>query len=307
MILDIPEGRFMVVSDIHGRAEDFERVMKVWQGHKAAGEADGLIFLGDLVHGRGKWADRSPAFIDQLIEMGCNQPGSMVYALLGNHELVHIYHSELWSGNYCHTDELEEAIAHDRDHYVSFFEGMPYAIRTGGGVLLTHVGGSGYLAGLSTGSYQPDFEALSQWDHRAVLQKLALKTGIRFDRTSIQKRFHPQLGENFRYFPEGDFLWELLMNKNERTYKKQYTNILRKTLSFLSEGHPVGLEAVVTGHVPVPKGLELVNEMQLRLSSAYGAKDDSKKQYLILDASQRYWDSLGLKGEARRLYKNVST
>lgn len=302
MILDIPEGRYMVVSDIHGRREDFIRVMEEWYEH----EADGLIFLGDLVHGRGKWVDRSPSFIDVLIEMGCNLPGNNVYALLGNHELVHIYHSELWSSTYCYTRELEEAIAHDRDRYVSFFERMPFGIRTGGGVLLTHAGGSGYLGGIPLGPYQPDFETLSNWDHREVLEGFAEKAGVRFDRAAIQQKFIPQLGQNFRYFPEGNFLWEMLMNKNERVYGKAYPDVLRQSLTFLSEGHPIGLEAVVTGHIRVPEGLQVVNKMQLRISSAYGASDDSHKQYLIIDAAKRYGNSMVLKEEARPLNRTTS-
>lgn len=301
-ILDIPRGKYMVVSDIHGRREDFLKVMEVWYEHEAAGDAEGLVFLGDLVHGRGKWKDHSPSFIDTLLEIGCNQPGSNVYALLGNHELVHIYHAELWSSTYCYTEELEMAIAHNRDYYVSFFESMPFFIRTIGGILLTHAGGSGYLGGVPLGPYQPDFETLSNWDHREVLARFAEKAGVRFNRDSVQKQLTVQLGENFRYFPEGNFLWEMLMNKNERVYGKAYPDVLRQSLKFLSEGHPQGLNTVVTGHVRVPDGLQLVNEMQLRISSAYGAANDLQKKYLIIDSEKYYQNSQELQLEARNLY-----
>ena len=292
----------MVVSDIHGRREDFLRVMEVWLELEAAGEADTLVFLGDLVHGRGKWVDRSPGFIDVLIEMGCNEPDGNVFALLGNHELVHIYHAQLWSSTYCYTEELEQAIAHDRDRYVSFFERMPFAIRTGGGVLLIHSGGSGYLGGVPLGPYEPDMETLTWWDHREVLGRFAGKAGVRFDREKIQQRLIPQLGENFRYYPEGNFLWELLMNKNERVYGKAYPDVLRQSLAFLSEGHPMGLNTVVSGHIRVPEGMQVVNEMQLRISSAYGAAEDAAKTFLVLDAGERYENSEALAAEARPMY-----
>ncbi len=301
-ILDIPEGRYMVISDLHGRHEDFIKVIEVWYDLEASGEADGLIFLGDLVHGRGKWKDRSPGFIDMLIEMKCNQPESNCYALLGNHELVHIYHAELWSSTYCYTEELETAIAHNRDHYISFFENMPFAIRTQGGVLLIHSGGSGYLGGVPLGPYQPDFETLSLWDHREVLEKFAKRLDLRFQRETIQQRRIPQLGQNFRYFPEGNFLWEMLMNKNERVYGKAYPDVLKHTLTFLSEGHPQGLRTVISGHIRVPEGLQIVNDKQVRISTAYGAADDSLKKYLLIDAGKTYKDSLEISSTMRPLF-----
>ena len=293
----------MVVSDLHGHHGDFLKVMETWYDLEAAGEADGLIFLGDLVHGRGKWVDRSPGFVDVLIDMQCNQPGSNCYALLGNHELVHIYHAELWSATYCYTQELEEAIAHDRGRYISFFEEMPFYIRTAGGLLLSHTGGSGYLAGVPLGPYEPDFETLSNWDHRDLLERFAEKAGVRFDRATIQDKLLTQLGDNFRYFPEGNFLWEMLMNKNERVYGKAYPDVLRQTLQFLSEGHSTGLKTIVSGHIRVREGLEVVNDMQVRISTTYGASADEFKTYLLIDAKRQYADSLEVKETARPLFR----
>lgn len=301
MILDIPEGRYMVVSDLHGHAEDFELVMRKWKAHQAAGETDGLIFLGDLVHGRGKWPDASPSFIDTLIELRCNQAGSKVHALLGNHELVHIYHAELWSSTYCYTEEFEKAIAHNRDHYISFLEGMPFAIRTEGGVLLNHTGGSGYLAGLPLGLYQPDFTTLQNWNHREVLTRIGGYIGRDFDLNTVQQSFKPDLGLNFRPSPEGNFLWEMLMNKNERVYNKAYSDVLRHTLTFLSEGHASGLNLVTCGHIRVPEGWQVVNPQQLRLSTTYGAAGDENKTYVIVDAARRYRDAYELAAERRLL------
>gem|GEM_PF-1386676 len=301
MILDIPEGRFMVVSDLHGHASDFDLVINRWKHHQAAGETDGIVFLGDLVHGRGKWPDASPHFIDTLLDLGCNQPGSNVHALLGNHELVHIYHAELWSSTYCYTEEFERAIAHDREHYITFLESMPFAIRTGGGVLLNHTGGSGYLAGLPLGPYQPDFETLSQWDHREALVHIGNLSGRQILPETVQRKFKPDLAMTFRPSPEGNFLWEMLMNKNERIYGDAYADVLRHTLSFLSHGHPTGLNMVVSGHIRVPLGWQVVNPQQLRLSTTYGASEDANKTYVIVDASRRYQDAAELASERLQL------
>src|SRR3989344_1835404 len=129
-IIDINAGRLLIASDLHGNWKDYQRIRELYEGLKAQGRADRLILDGDLVHGYPGYEDRSVKILDDLM----NNHDSSVMALLGNHELMHIYHMSgvAKNGHDLHDSAgpLEEQITGSRAKYVDFMKRMPYAVRT---------------------------------------------------------------------------------------------------------------------------------------------------------------------------------
>lgn len=291
-IIDIPKGKIMVVSDLHGNWKDYAAVIQRWNHHLEAGEADHLVFLGDVVHARNKWEDASLPILDDLKSRNCNQKDGKVWCLLGNHEMVHIYHIELWKGNVCYTAEMEEDMTGLREKYIEQLVRMPFMIRTGGGTLLVHAGACRSVGTSFIQNHEVDFEYLREWPHQKLLQKLAESVGISKE-TNLRSELRPRIGLAFDDLPQSRFLWEMLMNKNERAYGKTYFKYLRQYLNYFSKGHRRGLNLLISGHIQVPFGWEVVDNQQIRISSGLGAENDSFKTYLLIDAATTYksaWD-----------------
>lgn len=297
--IDIAKGKILAVTDLHGNLRDFEQVFKTFAMLEAEGKATHLVFLGDLIHAR-KTTDYSVEILDRLMAMGCNQPDSKVYALMGNHEMVHIYHVELWRGGESYTHAFEEAIKGKREKYIRFLMDMPFAIRSFGGVLLHHSGAGAILGTKRHKEYDVRFKMLKNWPHEQILDGL-------FHHPHLEGLHHtrvylPMAGMWFREMKEGAFLWEFFMNKNERQFGDRYPRYLRQFLKYMFKDHPRAGSVVVTGHIPVPGGLEVIDGLQLRLSSSFGAESDAKKTVLLFDAEKVYPNALKLAENCFRLY-----
>lgn len=299
-VIDLERGKLLVVSDLHGNEEDYRRVWELYAQLKEAGKANTLVFLGDLIHSR-KEEDASMFMIQDLIRRKANQPGGEVYALLGNHEMVHIYHIELWKGGFCYTQSFEDAILPHRAEIVKFFCNMPFAIRTKGGVLLNHTGPSGLIGQGKYKAYEVEgFEDLRDWSHRAFLDYASLEYAI----PEPDDDLYAEIGSSFMRSLRGEFLWEFLMNKNERRYPDGYGEIVNNHLAFMSKGHAQGLTVMVNGHVQVPEGMEIVDPGQLRLSSGYGAHSNREKTVLLFKAKRRYETAADLAKKAFHLFES---
>lgn len=297
-VLDFSNGKIMAVTDLHGNIRDFEQTLRRYRELKSAGKADYLIFLGDLIHGR-KGPDFSVEIIDKLIEMRTNEPGSDVYALIGNHELVHIYHIELWKGDECFTKSFEERIAGNRSKYIRFFMDMPFAIRTVGGVLLHHVGASKMIGTHALEKAGISQELFRKWPHHFLLHQIFQSERLKGKDPLAE--LAPDAGRIFTSLPEGKIMWEMFMNKNERFYSN-YPEYQKRFLKFMFRDHNSNGKVMVTGHVQVPRGLQIVNDYQLRLSSGWGAKTDAQKIFVVFDAAKKYGDALTLAKNCLYLY-----
>jgi len=282
MICDIPFGRLMIVSDLHGNGFDFRQVLTVYRKLKREGTADCLVFLGDLIHAYpGKQKDESLEIVKELIEMRANQEGSDVICLLGNHEFVHIYHIPLQRGNLEFTSWFENRIRKNRERIVRFFMDMPFMLRTKGGVLVTHTGSSDRY-----NNRQPfNLDWFKNYKHTGEF-----KTHIEHIHAC-----NPQIGSQFMNTELGDFLWDVLMNGNERQFGEEYLNMLTDLLQFASkdrENEP--LRTLVSGHIGVDYGAEIIGEYKLRLCSSAGCLRDLEKKYLLIDAEKTYRNSMEL-------------
>ncbi len=279
MICDIQFGKLMIVSDLHGNGFDFQKILKVYRKLKSEGKLDYLVFLGDLIHAYpSKQKDESLEMIQELFKMGANQEGSNVICLLGNHEFVHIYHIPLQRGNLEFTSWFENRIRKNREDIVRFFMDMPFMLRTKGGVLLTHTGSSHRYAATK----EIDFKWFKNYSH----------TGEFTGHINNIHTYDPQIGSQFMGTAEGDYLWDVLMNGNERQYGEEYLEMVDDLLQFASvdrENSP--MTTLVSGHIGVDYGAETIGSHKLRLCSSAGCLRDLEKKYLLIDAEKTYLNS----------------
>jgi UDP-2,3-diacylglucosamine pyrophosphatase LpxH len=276
MIRDISSGKLMIVSDLHGHGFDFRQVLIVYEQQKSRGRADCLVFLGDLVHAYpGKMKDESKEMVEQLIEMGANQPDSDIICLLGNHEFVHIYHIPLQKGPLEFTSWFENRIRKKREEIIRFFMDMPLMIRTSGGVLINHTGASH--------RYNSDEEYDLNWFK--TYQHLP-KFTEHIDRIA---KYDPYIGSDFMQTKEGDFLWDILMNGNEKQYKEEYNDMVDQMLERMSEDRKDNpMKTLIAGHIAAEYGAEIVGEKHLRICTSAGCLRDLEKKFMLISAHKEY-------------------
>lgn len=279
MICDIQFGKLMIVSDLHGNGFDFRQILKVYRKLKSESKANYLVFLGDLIHAYpGKQKDESLEMVEELIEMRANQEGSDVICLLGNHEFVHIYHIPLQRGHLEFTSWFENRIRKNRERIVHFFMDMPFMLRTKGGVLLTHTGSSNRYS--ETQKF--DFNWFKNYDHKGEFT-------AHIDHIH---RCDPQIGSQFMSTEAGDYLWDVLMNGNERQFGEEYPEFITDLLAFASvDREKSPLTVMVSGHIGVDYGAEIIGDNKLRLCSSAGCLRDLEKKYLLIDAEREYINS----------------
>lgn len=290
MIRDISSGKLMIVSDLHGNGYDFRQVLKTYQKLKEKGNADYLVFLGDLVHAYpGKRKDESLEMIEELMDLKANQPDSDVICLLGNHEFVHIYHIPLAKGHLEFTSWFEYRIQKCREVVIQFFMNMPLMLRTEGGVLINHTGASNRY-GIDENLNLQD---LKNFNHQVDFTK----------HIENIKKYDPQIGSDFMNTDKGDFLWDILMNGNEKQFGEDYHKYVDELLALASSDRmEYPLNNVVCGHIAAEYGAEVVGEKHLRICTSAGALGDLEKKFLLLDASKTYTDASDLIEYCRDLY-----
>ncbi len=296
-IRDIDEGKILISSDIQGNWDDYKRVRDRFDRLKKEGRADILVFDGDLVHGYTGYEDKSLEILDDLID---NQDQSVI-PVLGNHELMHIYHMKIGKGDIeDFAGPLEDRIEDSgkgRERYVKLMKKMPYAIRTKGGVTILHTGANPPMAGmLANEGYRgllektDGFELIKNLDHNLLLNELT-KVAKKIDGLSedyFDDGYLPVLGDVFSQSDIGCYLWDVFFNGNEEEYGRwEYGLMLEKFLKTMSHGNREQ-RFLIAGHMKAKEGYEVVLEKQLRISTSHGAKNDSKKTLALVDASRKY-------------------
>ncbi len=290
MICDIDAGNLMIVSDLHGNGDDFRQVVRVYEQLKKEKKADYLIFLGDLIHAYpGKRKDESVEIIEELLDFKANKKGSDIICLLGNHEFVHIYHIPLARGHLEFTTYFENRIRKCREIIIRFFMDMPLMIRTKGGVLINHSGGSN--------RYREEVEFGFNW-----LKDYRHKGNFESHLKNISK-YDPQIGSDFMRTAEGDYLWDILMNGNERQYGNDYLQYNDDLLNVMSEDRKeMSMNKIVSGHIGVDYGAEIIGDTLVRICTSAGSLGDLEKKFLLIDASKNYSNVRELLKCSRDLY-----
>jgi hypothetical protein len=306
-VVSLEAGIAMVVADLHGDWDTYSRYRDRFLALHARGQADYLIFAGDLIHGQGEpYQDRS---LDILLDILALRPtlGERLIYLLGNHELPHIYGITLQKGERLLTPPFEAALGEHRAAVISLFESLPFYVRTRSGIAITHAGAAAEMS-------PPGAAArVFNYSHRRTLD--AAGALLQEQRASLRAGFSKLCGEDYdtmartylavsgpddpRYddllvgfltstLPDFELLWAALFTRNEQQYgESNYAIFLDALLRDLSAGFHNSQEVLVTGHIPCRDGYALIARRQLRLTSGAQAHPLRAARYLRFDVEQR--------------------
>lgn len=304
----IDQGTIMVVADIHGDWEAYQRYRDEFLRRKKENTADVLIFLGDLIHAEGTLVkDRSLEIVLDLRRLQ-QEMGTAVLVLCGNHELPHMYSFGLSKGKWEYTPAFEARLTEtgQRAAVLDFFYSLPLYIRTAAGVSLAHAGASIEI------DTAKKAQTLFNWDHAQKLtraenilkssdipglQRSYAKLSGAQDYGSLARHYMGATGPNDPRYnvllrgafvtmdPEYDWLYTALFTKCEKEYGiRPYGRALTHFLNFLSEGYS-SQRFLVAGHINIPEGHQTIVNKHLRITSNYHAKRKNGV-YLLLDSAK---------------------
>ena len=305
-VVSLDAGVAMVVTDLHGDWDAYRRYRDRFLDLQARGQADHFIFCGDLIHSDGPAQnDRSLDIVLDVLALRESLGERLIY-LLGNHELPHLYGISLARGKHVYTPRFEAAMGAHRAAIMSLFEGLPFYVRTRGGVSVCHAGAAAEL--VAPGAAARVFRI----SHRRIRETAAARLPLD-QRPDLRAGYAKLSGESYermaRYYlavsgpddpryddlligflassyPDFELLWAALFTRNEQQYGKQdYAIFLDALLRDLSEGYQQQ-EVLVTGHVPCQGGYMLVAGRQLRLASGAHAHPYQAAGYLLFDAAR---------------------
>lgn len=312
-IVDLEAGRAMVVTDLHGDWDAYQRYRERFLTLQAQGLVDYWLVLGDMIHSYGPpETDSSLQIVLDLIAMQEAQEDRVI-CLLGNHEMPHIYSIMLQKGSELFTPRFEHTLGEHRETVLDFFKRLPFYIRTRAGVTLCHAGATAAI------SERGSLQRLSRFSHRALwnaaAEAIAPEKRPKFMR-EIRQTYNKTYNEIARkYFavsgiedprydnfligtvastenPDFDLLWSALFTRNEYEYGDYgYSVILNTMLQALSSNHTYPQIALVTGHIDCRGGYKLINNQQLRIASAKHAQPREAGVYLLFDMGDETLES----------------
>lgn len=307
-VLSLEAGVAMVVTDLHGNWDAYRRYRDRFLDLEAHGQADTLIFTGDLIHSDGpSEEDRSLNIVLDVLALRASL-GDRIICLLGNHELPHLYGITLQKGSHLYTPSFEAAMGQHRADIVSFFDALAFYVRTRSGVSLCHAGAfagmgdpdvAARLFGCSHRRIWEEVSALLPADQRASLRAgFAKLSDESYD--DMARRYLAVSGpEDPRYddlligsivssvHPDFELLWAALFSRNEwDNGMQEYGVSVDALLHHLSEGFHKQ-EVLVAGHMACSGGHALVaGGRQLRLASGSHAHPPEAGRYLLFDVGK---------------------
>jgi hypothetical protein len=283
----------MIVSDLQGNLRDYRRVLHLFDEFCHEIKTT-LVLCGDLIHALAGEPDHSLEILDDL-RSRLSRGQSIVY-LMGNHEIAHILHWELFKAGHSFTAPLEQRFMGQRATYLNFLNPLPFALITSGGILINHSG----ISATFGGQIDPRWDFfLSRIDPYSWFANLDFQKEFPTV-PSLRKNFDPCFGETVLETAAGQVLWEVFMNKNELSYPQAYSKLLQGTLRTFSARTKVHI--LVSAHLEEPEGLRVLNPAHLRICSSQGAKNDSAKKILVVDANKTYNHAQDLASHTRPLW-----
>jgi serine/threonine-protein phosphatase PP1 catalytic subunit len=137
-------GRSLVVTDLHGNLEDFNKIMTLWG--KCFNRKCHLILTGDFIHAMGRENDHSIDIIEEVQYYAAKYDN--FHPLLGNHEWATITKILIYKGGVNQNLTFEallketfpDAWDEKLEEYINFFQTLPVAVRTENGVFISHAG-----------------------------------------------------------------------------------------------------------------------------------------------------------------------
>lgn len=137
------KGRLLIVTDLHGNLEDYEKYIDLWDCYDPNYH---IVFVGDFIHSIDE-NDYSIEIIEDVIDKFKKYPN--FHPLLGNHEWSHIVGTNIFKGFQNQTYEFEKLISDKKgelepylSNYINFFKKMPYFVKTNNGIFISHTGPS---------------------------------------------------------------------------------------------------------------------------------------------------------------------
>jgi hypothetical protein len=294
----------MIVTDLHGDWDAYRRYRDRFLSLREQGEADYLIFCGDLIHSEGAAeADFSlPIVVDVL---GLRQAlGDRLIYLLGNHEMPHLYGITLQKGKQVYTPRFEAEMGEQRPAILDLFSSLPLYVRTRAGVVICHAGANQVMAQAKTA------RVIFNYSHQRVVEEVkaslpaaereSLRRAIaKMNEVSYEAMARELLAVYSAADPRYDdlliglvvsslsadfqLLWDALFTRNEfEAGEAVYANVVEGMLEVLSAGFG-RQRVVVAGHLACPGGYQIVAGRHLRLASGAHAKPYESARYLLLD------------------------
>lgn len=137
------KGRLLVVTDLHGNIEDYEKYIQLWQEDNPDCH---IVFVGDLIHSIDD-NDKSIEILEDVMEKYEKYPN--FHPLLGNHEWSQIFNIPVYKGHKNQTNDFMNLIKEKKgsyephiSNYVEFFKSMPLFLQTENGLFISHTGPS---------------------------------------------------------------------------------------------------------------------------------------------------------------------
>lgn len=306
--VDIHSGRIYVVTDLHGDWSPYVRYRDHFLSLYDTGDADTLVFLGDVIHGYGApEEDYSLPILWDIMRLQAQLGPEGVIMLMGNHELPHIYGVTLAKGEQIFTPRFEHSLGEYRQPVIDFLRSLPFLVRTAAGVMLTHAGAAESTAIPDAAGQLLDFshesllaevdELLLREDVFGLVERTlgiseAEYASRAWQNLAITGAHDPRYLDLLRGFvvanlePEWSCLWDFFFTQCERnTSPFPYEKVLDRFLHAYSAPN-LPQHILVTGHMPVRNGRENIAGKQLRIASWAHAQPKTAGCALLFDAEQ---------------------
>ncbi len=322
----LEDGVAMVVTDLHGDWDAYQRYRDRFVDLRARGQADYLILTGDLIHGEAPGTqDKSIEIVLDVIDLQIQYDQAVIY-LIGNHEMPHIYGISLARGKRVYTPDFEAALTRcgRRAEVISLFDSLPFFVRTRAGICLAHAGASAPIAAPKM------FDKISNWSHRDLLDWADAALGsqnLEFLRESYASRHNipydvlvryylavsgpsdPRYNDLLRGFVArthatfDQILWPVLFTRCEETYGlTDYAIFLDAMLKELSLDY-FPQQFLIAGHMRIPGGFQIIAKRHLRLASGPHATPRKAGRYLLFDTGRPGQDMDDLLAGLASVYK----
>jgi hypothetical protein len=314
----------MVVTDLHGDWDAYQRYRDCFVDLHAAGRADCLIFTGDLIHREDGGPDQSLEIVQDVMALQ-SKYGQAVICLCGNHEMVHIYGISLAKGNQVFTPAFEAALSRCgcRPEVIALFDSLPFYLRTPAGVVITHAGAAAPMAepGKAQQLFNWDHQQFLAWadkimmteDIEALRRGYARMSGLPYEQLAdhylaVSGPDDPRYDDLLRGFlatsqPLFDqLLWPALFTRCEHEYgRTDYAIFLDALLQELSIDFSPQ-QILIAGHISINGGHKIIAKRHLRLASAHHAIPRKAGQYLLFDTAEPVLEPKNLVAGLRSVY-----
>jgi hypothetical protein len=307
-VISLDAGVAMVVTDLHGDWDVYRRYRDRFLDLEAHGRADTLIFTGDLIHSEGPLQeDRSLDIVLDVLALHASLGDRVIY-LLGNHEMPHLYGITLQKGSRLYTPFFEVVMGEHRASIISFFDDLPFYVRTRAGVSLCHAGAFAGVGEPGVAARLFDYSHRRIWEEVSALLPVAQRASLRAGFAKLSDESYDDMARRYlavsgpddpRYddlligsiassvHPDFELLWAALFSRNERDDGvKAYGVSVDALLRQLSDGFRKQ-EVLVVGHMACRGGHALVaGGRQLRLASGSHAHPPEAGRYLLFDVEK---------------------